>query len=40
MTNRQPTASETRWGIFLASTIALYALVMVIIPAIRFMNGA
>lgn len=39
MTNRQPTTEETFWGAFFAATIGLYALVMVVIPTIRFMNG-
>lgn len=34
-----PTASDVRWGRFLAATLALYALVLIVIPAIRLIAG-
>lgn len=36
---RPPTKSEVRWGIFLAATLALYVVAVILIPLIRFMNG-
>lgn len=39
MTNRAPTKSDNRWGLFLAATLALYFVVVIVVPLIRFMNG-
>lgn len=40
MTNPQPTNEDRFWGTFFAATIALYCLVMVIIPLARYLIGA